>query len=46
MVKDLFAPDYDIKRIILTIGAITGVNIQRTCKPSRSKPLSPTILPS
>ena len=28
MVKDLFAPDYDIKRIILTIGAITGVNIQ------------------
>lgn len=28
MVKDLFAPDYDIKRILLTIGAITGVNIQ------------------
>lgn len=28
MVKDLFAPDYDIDRILLTIGAITGVNIQ------------------
>ena len=28
MVKDLFAPDYDMKRILLTIGAITGVNIQ------------------
>ena len=28
MVKDLFAPDYNIERIILTIGAITGINIQ------------------
>ena len=28
MVRDLFAPDYNIDRIILTIGAITGVNIQ------------------
>lgn len=28
MVRDLFAPDYNIERIILTIGAITGVNIQ------------------
>ena len=28
MVKDLFATDYNIERILLTIGAITGVNIQ------------------
>lgn len=28
MVKDLFAPDYNIERIILTVGAITGINIQ------------------
>ncbi len=28
MVKDLFAPDYNMERIILTIGAITGVQIQ------------------
>lgn len=28
MVRDLFAPDYNIDRILLTIGAITGVNIQ------------------
>lgn len=28
MVRDLFTPDYNIERIILTIGAITGVNIQ------------------
>lgn len=28
MVKDLFTPDYNTKRILLTIGAITGVNIQ------------------
>lgn len=28
MVKELFAPDYNIERIILTIGAITGINIQ------------------
>lgn len=27
MARDLFAPDYDIKRIILTIGAITGTSI-------------------
>lgn len=27
MVKDLFAQDYNMERIILTIGAITGVNI-------------------
>ena len=28
MVKDLFATDYNIERILLTIGAITGVNVQ------------------
>lgn len=28
MVSDLFASDYNIKRIIFTIGAITGVDIQ------------------
>lgn len=28
MVKDLFATDYNIERILLTIGAITGINIQ------------------
>lgn len=28
LVRDLFTPDYNIGRILLTIGAITGVNIQ------------------
>ena len=28
MVKDLFLTDYNVERILLTIGAITGVNIQ------------------
>ena len=28
MAKDLFASDYNIDRILLTIGAITGVNIE------------------
>ena len=28
MVKDLFLPDYDIRRILLAIGSITGVSIQ------------------
>lgn len=28
LVRDLFTPDYNIERILLTIGAITGVNIQ------------------
>ena len=28
VVRDLFEPDYDMKRIILSIGAITGVSIQ------------------
>lgn len=28
MVRDLFMPDYNIERILLTIGAITGINIQ------------------
>lgn len=28
LVKNLFEPDYDMKRIILTIGAVTGVNIR------------------
>ena len=28
MVRDLFASDYHIDRILLTIGAITGVNIE------------------
>lgn len=28
LVRTLFEPDYDMKRIILTIGAITGVNIR------------------
>lgn len=27
LVRDLFTPDYNIERILLTIGAITGVNI-------------------
>lgn len=28
LVRTLFEPDYDMKRIVLTIGAITGVNIK------------------
>lgn len=28
LVRTLFEPDYDMKRIVLTIGAITGVHIQ------------------
>ena len=28
MVKDLFLPDYDIRRILLAIGSITGVSIR------------------
>lgn len=28
LVRALFEPDYDMKRIVLTIGAITGVNIK------------------
>lgn len=28
MAKDLFASDYNIDRILLTIGAMTGVNIE------------------
>lgn len=28
IVNDLFTPDYDIERIITTIGAITGTNVQ------------------
>ena len=28
MVKDLFLPDYDVRRILLAIGSITGVSIQ------------------
>lgn len=27
LVRDLFAPDYDMKRILLSVGAITGVPI-------------------
>ena len=28
LVRDLFAPDYDMKRILLSVGAITGVPIE------------------
>ncbi len=28
MVRDLFAPDYDVERILLTIGAVTGVPVR------------------
>lgn len=41
MVKDLFAQDYNMERIILTIGAITGITIS----PSKT-PVATLLLPS
>ena len=48
MAKDLFASDYNIDRILLTIGAITGVNIEAGSSrfPSRLGSSSGRILSS